>query len=129
MDPLYGYETDGHQTIEARREHIATKWRSETLPVVSTVASGAVRYLSWSPVTDWQVSIDARDTKDRSVLRPSIVLERGDEPAVVRHVEPGKGPHVVIGSYDRVTLVVAHVDALATEPVEFEYSAKWLPCE
>ncbi|ARA93673.1 hypothetical protein AWN76_011195 [Rhodothermaceae bacterium RA] len=136
-DPLahpYRYVTPQRTGVRAAGTAVADgrTGTTETPRTELDVQSGAVRYLTWTFVDDFTLTMDVPPSVDgdlataaerRARLRVRAILER--EGAVdVRDVTLGTAAQTFAGSFDRVTLAVTHIDP-NSRTTRIAYEAAW----
>lgn len=131
----FGYSTEGftmHRFADVPGAHAAVvdgSVLSATPETEDRVRAGAVRYVRWENVSNLLLGADAVAEESlldaaRTRLRFRVILEPADGPIEIRAVNPGPDSILFSGSYDRLTLMVGHIDP-ESGPIDFRYDASW----
>lgn len=123
----YGYGSVFHANVGAKPIHEVKDGRmagKTTYDKSWTIASAAPAYFDWHHVAEFWLSVNPKSTTS-TALKTIVVLE-SDGTYETKTVKPGKSPTLFSGSYDRITVVTAHLDAESRTPSEsFDLSASW----
>ena len=132
IDPRFGYTTPQYQGVRAVRANIVdgrTSGSASTPATKGNVNPGAVQYLIWEQVSDFELNFDvdapAQElTALRATLQPRIVLNQGGT-ITVQDTDAREDPYTFNGNYDRITVIVSHTDPEREGTIPFAYSASW----
>ena len=132
IDPRFGYTTPQYSQVRAVRTGIVdgrTSGSPSTPVTQGSVNPGAVQYLIWEQVSDFELDFDvdapAQElTTLRAVLRSRVVLNRGGT-ITVQDIDPRDDPYAFGGDYDRITVIIPHIDPEREGLLPFTYSSSW----
>ena len=132
IDPRFGYITPQYQQVRAVRTNVVdgrTSGSASTSATKGNVNPGAVQYLIWEQVSDFELNFDvdapAQElTALRATLQPRIVLNQGGR-ITVQDTDAREDPYLFNGDYDRITVIVSHTDPEREGTIPFAYSASW----
>ena len=129
IDARYGYSTPVRQGILAEPTRQYSGWTANETPLTNlTIQPGAAVYLTWENVEDFNLSLDVTSgaASERAQMRLRVLRETTDGTVRVDDYSFEEGERSFPGSYEKLTAVVANVEAGANSaPVSIEYAAQW----
>ncbi len=133
IDPQYGYNLVQRMGVKAVPTIQIDGTSSSSYNRDSVVvASGSVRYYSWSDVGDFTVTADiipevadaiAEIQRERVQLR--VVLEHLDGQQSVEAIQMGADSHTFEGDFSRLTLIIANTSTGASSSSKIDVAATW----
>ena len=122
LDPRFGYTSAFRQGFRATPAlRIDGRLTAETPHTGTSVNPGAVQYFVWDQVQDFSLSLTASEEGDN--LRAYALLSQGER-FEARTLDLSQETFTFEGAYDRIAVVVAHVNPDAPL-VLFSYGAAW----
>ncbi|MEM9664260.1 MAG: T9SS type A sorting domain-containing protein [Bacteroidota bacterium] len=123
-DPRFSYSTPQRATFRAAARRVADGRAEASTPRQSLVVlAGGASYLSWVNVTDFTYITRSTTPGGEANIRVRLVLTR-DGITTVQDGVLGPNGQTLSGSYDEVTLILAHQNPDAT-PISLLYEASW----
>lgn len=130
VDARFGYLREQYQGVRATAStQYDGRSLSQTPQTDVTIEAGAVQYLVWTDVQDFTITLDARSVPQliefqRARTRPHIVLEAGGI-VTVQELPASDQPRTFTGSFDRVGVVVPHIQPGSASALPIRYEASW----
>lgn len=127
LSPNYGWESpfrtglkaSGFLTIDGSLESSST--------TAGTLNSGSVRYLKWTQVGSFNLTIESPSPSQADRLKPILFLKRSSGAMEQATIEVGGEPLVIDGDFDEVYLVLPHADLTTSGTASFTLDASWQP--
>ncbi|MFK7848020.1 MAG: T9SS type A sorting domain-containing protein [Rhodothermales bacterium] len=91
------------------------------------IEAGSVQYLVWRNVDDFVFSLDTIEDFDalRERMAIRVLLEKSDGQTSFEDLNAPQLQKYYAGSYDRITLIVTHIQAELTSRLGIKYDASW----
>ncbi len=128
LDPVFQYYNPTFQAVGTiPTQEIDGFFGSFTPQTTAFIEAGAVQYLSWKNVTDFAFSMDTIDPFDtlRERLTIRVLLEEQNGTRRFEDLDLPQTNTFFAGSFERITLIVVHVQAELTSRVGVDFEAIW----
>ncbi len=124
LNPAFGYASPFRSGIKASAVQTIDGTQSNSSAVsVTALPSGAVRYLRWTQVGDFNLDISATSGANR--LSPVLVMKPAGGQLQRAEPEVGGEPLSISGEFDEIHLIVPHVDLTTSSTASFVVNANW----
>ncbi len=125
LSPNYGYESPSRLGVRATGFQTVDGSLAASSSTSGNLEPGAVRYLKWENVGDFELSISTTLTSQAAHLRPILFLDPAGGVMQVVTPEVGGEPTIVSGDFDEVFLILPHADITIAASASFTIDASW----
>jgi len=122
VDSTLGYQNADLQGVHAEPTRVVDGRTATSTPDTTvSVKPGAVRYVAWDRVEDFSLTLDGSSR----VRARALLYKEGQSVAVRELTLGGAARELGSGNYDRVAVVLAHVQPRSSSAAEVTYGASW----
>jgi len=125
LSPNYGYESTSRLGVRATGFQTVDGSLAASSSTSGNLEPGAVRYLKWENVGDFQLDITTTLASQAAHLRPMLFLDPAGGVMQVVTPEAGGETTFVSGDFDEVFLILPHADITITASASFTIDASW----
>ncbi len=128
LDPAFQYLNPTFANVSTiPTTEVNGQFSTETPSTTTFIEAGAVSYMVWDNVADYVLNMDTIDPFDalRARISVRVLLEKANGETSFEDLALPLEEKYYAGNYDRITLVVTHIQAELTSRVGLTYDANW----